>query len=252
MLERGDKLGTDPLTYPGVKTAAKLLGIHLIPIQNHDYEMTEEGIRYAVQNEKIKGIYVIPDYHNPTSHIMSLKTRKMIAALAREKHILVIEDGINNLLTENPLPPIASFAPEQVIYLSSLSKTIAAGLRTAFVHVPDQYHRCLATTLYSMNISISPLLAAVSAGLIADGTADEIIRGRKEELRRRNHIISQSLKGFALDCPPTSPMRYLRLPDYLPAKALKSAQNRPGCRSMGLNGFQLAINQRKRQSAFPS
>ena len=41
-----------PLTYPGVKTAAKLLGIHLIAIQNHDYEMTEEGIRYAVQNEK--------------------------------------------------------------------------------------------------------------------------------------------------------------------------------------------------------
>ena len=192
LLERGDKLGTDPLTYPGVKTAAKLLGIHLIPIQNHDYEMTEEGIRYAVQNEKIKGIYVIPDYHNPTSHIMSLETRKRIAELAREKHILVIEDGIYNLLTENPLPPIASFAPGQVIYLSSLSKTIAAGLRTAFVHVPDQYHRCLATTLYSMNISISPLLAAVSAGLIADGTADEIIRGRKEELRRRNHIISQS------------------------------------------------------------
>lgn len=73
---------------------------------------------------------------------MSLETRKRIAELAREKHILVIEDGINNLLTENPLPPIASFAPEQVIYLSSLSKTIAAGLRTAFVHVPDQYHRC--------------------------------------------------------------------------------------------------------------
>ena len=83
LLERGDKLGTDPLTYPGVKTAAKLLGIHLIPIQNHDYEMTEEGIRYAVQNEKIKGIYVIPDYHNPTSHIMSLETRKRIAELAR-------------------------------------------------------------------------------------------------------------------------------------------------------------------------
>lgn len=179
LLERGDKLGTDPLTYPGVKTAAKLLGIHLIPIQHNDYEMTEEGIRYAIQNEKIKGIYVIPDYHNPTSHIMSLETRKMIAGLAREKNILVIEDGINNLLAENPLPPIAFFAPEQVIYLSSLSKTIAAGLRTAFVYVPDQYHRSLATTLYTMNISISPLLAAVSAGLIADGMADEIVCGRK-------------------------------------------------------------------------
>ena len=237
LLERGDKLGTDPLTYPGVKTAAKLLGIHLIPIQNHDYEMTEEGIRYAVQNEKIKGIYVIPDYHNPTSHIMSLETRKLIAALAREKHILVIEDGINNLLTENPLPPIASFAPEQVIYLSSLSKTIAAGLRTAFVHVPDQYHRCLATTLYSMNISISPLLAAVSAGLIADGAADEIIRGRKEELRRRNHIISQSLKGFALDCPPTSPMRYLLLPDYFTGKSFEICAKQAGVQVYGAERF---------------
>ena len=237
MLERGDKLGTDPLTYPGVKTAAKLLGIHLIPIQNHDYEMTEEGIRYAVQNEKIKGIYVIPDYHNPTSHIMSLETRKRIAELAREKHILVIEDGINNLLTENPLPPIASFAPEQVIYLSSLSKTLAAGLRTAYVHVPDQYHRGLATALYSMNISISPLLAAVSAGLIADGTADEIIRGRKEELRRRNHIISQSLKGFALDCPPTSPMRYLRLPDYFTGKSFEICAKQAGVQVYGAERF---------------
>lgn len=43
LLERGNKLGTDPLTYPGVKNAAKLLGIHLIPIQNNGYEMTEEG-----------------------------------------------------------------------------------------------------------------------------------------------------------------------------------------------------------------
>ena len=64
---------------------------------------------------------------------MSPGDKERIAELAREKHILVIEDGINNLLTENPLPPIASFAPEQVIYLSSLSKTIAAGLRDCFL-----------------------------------------------------------------------------------------------------------------------
>ena len=103
--------------------------------------------------------------------------------------------------------------------------------------MPDQYHRCLATTLYSMNISISPLLAAVSAGLIADGTADEIIRGRKEELRRRNHIISQSLKGFALDCPPTSPMRYLRLPDYFTGKSFEICAKQAGVQVYGAERF---------------
>lgn len=148
LLQRGDKIGTDPMTYPGVKTAAKLLGIQLIPIQQKNFEMTEDGIRYAIQNENIKGIYVIPDFHNPTTHIMSLETRKMIARVAQEKDLFVIEDGINNLLEEEPLPPIAKYAPEQVVYLSSLSKTIAAGLRTAYVYVPQKYHQIVSTILY--------------------------------------------------------------------------------------------------------
>ena len=128
------------MTYPGIKTAAKLFGIHLLPIQWHSHELTEESIRYAAQNENIKGLYVIPDYQNPTSHTMSLETRRMIAAVAREENLLVIEDGINNLLVAEPLPPIASFAPEQVILISSLSKTVSPGLRTAFIHVPALFH----------------------------------------------------------------------------------------------------------------
>ena len=107
-----------------------MIGVQLVAIQHKDFEMTKEGIYYAIQNENIKAIYVIPDFHNPTSHIMSLETRKMIAQIAQEKNILIIEDAINNLLEDNPLPPIASFAPEQVICLASLSKTIAPGLRT--------------------------------------------------------------------------------------------------------------------------
>ena len=86
------------MTFTGVKTAAKLFGIHLSPVRSHHREMTEAGIRYAAQNENIKGLYVIPDYQNPTSHIMSLETRKMIAGIAKEENLLVIEDGINNLL----------------------------------------------------------------------------------------------------------------------------------------------------------
>lgn len=236
-LECGEHLGTDPLTYPGVKTAAKLLGIHLIPIQQERFEMTEDGIRYAVRNEKIKGIYVIPDYHNPTTHMMPLETRKMIARLARENQLLVIEDGINNLLAENPLPPIASFAPEHVIYLSSLSKTVSAGLRTAFIHVPQNYHKRLATTLYSMNISISPLLASVSSGLIEDGVADEIIRERRQDLTTRNTIVDQELQGFVTAGGSTSPMRYIRLPEYFTGKSFEICAKQVGVQVYGSERF---------------
>ncbi len=62
------------MTYPGIKTAAKLFGTHLLPVKSSCYEMTEDGIRYAAQNENIKGLYVVPDYQNPTAHTMSLET----------------------------------------------------------------------------------------------------------------------------------------------------------------------------------
>lgn len=237
LFERGDKIGTDPLTYPGVKTAAKLLGIHLIPVQSENNEMTEEGIRYAVQNENIKGLYVIPDFHNPTAHNMSIKTREMIARLAQEINLPVIEDGINNLLAETPMPPIAAFAPEHIVYLSSLSKTVSAGLRTAFIHVPEIYRQELINTLYSMNISISPLLATVSAGLIEEGISDEIIAERKKKIIERNFIVNEILKGITIYGQPTSPLRYIKLPENFTGKSFEAYAKEAGVQVYGAERF---------------
>lgn len=237
LFENDDKIGTEPMTYPGAKTAAKLFGIHLLPVQSENHEMTEAGIRYAAQNENIKGLYVIPDYQNPTAHIMSLETRKMIARVAKEEQLLVIEDGINNLLEQNPMPPIASFAPEQVVYISSLSKTVSPGLRTAFIHVPDQYHEALVTALYSMNISISPLLATVSAALIEDGAADEIIAERKKGIIERNLIINDILEGFVVPGELTAPLRYIRLPDHFTGKSFEICARGAGVEVYGAERF---------------
>lgn len=237
--QSGDKIGADSLTYPGVKTAAKLLGIQLIPIQNRNYEMTEAGILYALQNENIKGIYVVPDYHNPTTHIMSPETRKMIAEIAKEKNLLVIEDSINNLLTDEPLPPIAAFAPEQTVCLSSLSKTVSAGLRTAFVHVPNRYHQQLAEALYAMNIAVSPLLATLSAGLIESGAADEILAERKRMIAERNHAVNEILADFLPLGAFTSPLRYLHLPQHFTGKRFEICAKEVGVQVYGAERFSI-------------
>lgn len=235
--QNDDKIGTDPMTYPGIKTAAKLFGIHLLPVQSHNNEMTEEGIRYGLQNEKIKGLYVIPDYQNPTAHTMSLETRKMIARVASEENLLIIEDGINNLLEINPLPPIASFAPEQVVYISSLSKTVSPGLRTAFIHVPHKLRKKLVTALYSMNISISPLLATVSAALIEDGAADEILAERKKGIMERNLIVDEILDGFVVPGGSTAPLRYIQLPRHFTGKSFEICAKQAGVEVYGAERF---------------
>lgn len=235
--ENDDKIGTEPMTYPGVKSAAKLFGIQLLPVQGHNLEMTEEGIRYALQNENIKCLYVIPDYQNPTAHTMSLETRKMIARLAAEEDLLVIEDGINNLMEENPMPPIASFALENVVYISSLSKTISPGLRTAFIHVPDRLHEKLVAALYSMNIAISPLLATVSAALIEDGAADEIMEERKQGIAERNLIVNEMLNGYVMPSGLTAPLRYIQLPEHFTGKSFEICARQAGVEVCGAERF---------------
>jgi DNA-binding transcriptional MocR family regulator len=70
LFQPGDRIGTDPLTYPGIKSAAKMLGIQLVPIKHNNNEISKDGLLYACKNENIKGIYIIPNYQNPTTHIM--------------------------------------------------------------------------------------------------------------------------------------------------------------------------------------
>lgn len=92
---------------------------------------------------------MIPDYHNPTACCMSVENRKVIAAIAKKYELFIIEDATYHLHNEKPLPAVASFAPEQVIYIASLSKSIAPGLRLAYVAVPSQFKEPISKASYN-------------------------------------------------------------------------------------------------------
>lgn len=209
----GDKIGTDPVTYPGIKTAARMLNIQLVPIQQENNEITEEGLLYACKNENIKGIYLIPDYHNPTTHTMSFDTRKMIAAKAREKGLIIIEDAINSLLTAKPLPPIAAYAPENVVHIVSLSKTVAPGLRLAFITTPEAYRKQMEVVLYSMNITVSPFMAELAARMIYDEVAEKIAQKRRIYTQEQNAVVDRCLDGYRILGDHDSNFRWLLLPE---------------------------------------
>ncbi|TXK84980.1 PLP-dependent aminotransferase family protein [Paenibacillus sp. N3.4] len=221
LFKPGDKIGTDPVTYPGIKTAANMLGIQLVAIQQKNNEVTEEGLIYACKNENIKGLYLIPDFHNPTTHTMSIDTRKMVAYLAQKEDLIVIEDAIHSLLHENPLAPIASYAPERVLYICSLSKVISPGLRLAFVVAPEVFKKKLSAALYNINISVSPMMAELAAGIINEGVSDTILEKRRAYSREQNLIVSQYLGDYKVNGAPECIFRWLVLPDDTTGKAFE-------------------------------
>jgi len=213
LFQAGDRIGTDPITYAGIKTAANMLGIQLVAIQQRDGEMTREGLLYACKNEHIKGLYVIPDFHNPTTHTMSLETRRMIAEVARDTGLIIIEDAIYSFLKEQPLAPIASYAPEKVIYIASLSKTISPGLRLSYIVTPSVVRKRIMETLYNINISISPMMLELATRLIHDGVAETILEKHKLYAKQQNALVNQYLGNYNILGDEACIFRWLILPD---------------------------------------
>ncbi len=88
-----------------------------------------------------------------------------------------------------------------------------------------------------MNISISPLLAKVSAALIEDGAADEIVAERKKGIMERNIIVNKILDGFVMPSELTAPLRYIQLPEHVTGKSFEICAKQAGVEVYGAERF---------------
>ena len=227
-----------------------MLGIQLVPIEWKNGEISEEGLKNACKNEKIKGLYIIPDFHNPTTHVMSLRTRKMIADVARHYQIIIIEDAINSLLMETPKPPVASFAGEQTIYILSLSKIISPGLRLAYMAVPDAYRKEVATGIYNMNITVSPFALELASRLIQSKKADSIAAERRQYTKEQNDIVNRYLGEYEIYGDMECPFRFIQLPEAFTGTSFEICAKNEGVQVFSGERFLVGNSQAKRAVRF--
>ncbi|MCX6093619.1 MAG: PLP-dependent aminotransferase family protein [Candidatus Bipolaricaulota bacterium] len=135
----GDVVFCDLPTYLGAVQAFSLFQADKIgvPLEEDgmDIGVLEEKIREArAAGKKLKGVYVIPDFQNPSGITMSLAKRKALLAVAQREDLLIFEDDPYGHLrfAGEPIPSIFSMDREgRTILLLTFSKVMAAGLRLA-------------------------------------------------------------------------------------------------------------------------
>lgn len=233
----GDRIGVDPLIYPGAKGVAKLFGIQLVPIRQENGEFSEEGLLAAWKNEGIKGLYLTPDLQNPTNHTMSQACREMIACRAKELDLLIIEDAINSLLYEKPPRPVAALAPDHTIHIQSLSKSILPALRLAYIHAPALHAGTLKNVLYHLNLSQSPLLLELASRLIVSGKLDTVLEKRREGVIVRNHLADRLLQGYTMLGSEECLSRWLILPEGITGAEFEQLAREKGVSVYGSERF---------------
>ncbi|WP_208277634.1 aminotransferase-like domain-containing protein [Massilia oculi] len=196
LTEPGDVILAEPTTYPGLRTAATQFGRHIVAVEADHHGMVPGKFEAACRRHKPRLVYLNPTLQNPTAITMPESRRKELASIAQRCDVRIVEDDPYWLLADAPPPPIAAFAPEQVIYISTLSKCLTPGLRVAFVLVrdPGERERFLAA-LRSFALMVGPLSAALATQWILDGSADRLMEGVRKEARLRQRMARDILAG---------------------------------------------------------
>lgn len=227
----GDALLCEPLVYPGLRAAAAQLGRRVEDVAIDDEGMLPASLEQVVKRTGARVIYLNPTIQNPTAVTMPARRRKAIARTAARLDLQIIEDDPYWLFADDAPPPLARLAPERVHYVSTLSKCLSPGLRTAFVVSPDADRQAaFLGALRAFSLMRAPLTAMLVTQWLQDGTAQRVLSGVRAEARARQGLASQVLgsAGPHVHTSREGIHLWLTLPSYWSAHAFASAARSEG------------------------
>ncbi len=226
----GDRILAESPTYPGIQTAAHLLGLRLDGLAMDEEGLVPAAFAAACRGGDIKALYVLPTLHNPTNITMPEARRREIADIAVTHGVTVIEDEVCGFPAERPPPVLTSFAPDHGLYLTSLSKTVAPGLRVGYITAPATYIDRLAGAIRATCWMASSVTTELATRLIRGGDAAHIFDARRREARARLELARSILGPWHLTDPDDAFYLWLRLPEAWSASEFAAAALRRGVR----------------------
>ena len=233
LTEPGDTVITEEFTYPGTLSAYRSLKLDI-----HGIGMDEHGMRMDLLTAKLtalkednrlpKFLYVLTNYQNPGGTVMPESRRKELIGVSQEFDVPVVEDNCyGDVHYEGTVPP-ALFAldPNNTnhIYLGSLSKILAPGLRLGYLLAkPPMLDTLLARR---HDAGSNTFAAAIAAEFYHDGIGDHCAVSNPPlhaKLKKLNKSLKQELGDLCeWSNPPGGLFLWLRFPDDVDKKKLFS------------------------------
>jgi DNA-binding transcriptional MocR family regulator len=180
----GDTVLVEELSYPGVRNLARFFGLVLKPVQLDEQGIVAEDLDRVCAETGARVLSCMPHAQNPTTATMGPERRAEIAAVAERHGLMVIEDDVNAHDERNASSdaenwaPLAAEMPDRVIYISSLSKIIAPGLRVGMIAAPPSVFDEVLAASQTTSWMAPPLMAELACLWIRNGTARDLVMHR--------------------------------------------------------------------------
>lgn len=164
-LDRGDKIAVERPTYLAALEVFEMCEADIIEIEGSDEGIDLDALEATLKSERIKALYIVPTFANPTGSTLSREDRQRLVELAAKYHFIIFEDDPYGEIrfTDRKEPTLYELslstpgAKGYVLYLSSFSKILVPGLRLGFIIGAPSVADRLVTAKQSLDLH-SPVL----------------------------------------------------------------------------------------------
>ncbi|MGG0413381.1 PLP-dependent aminotransferase family protein [Peribacillus simplex] len=156
----GDVVVMEAPTYPGAIDVFRGRGATILTVPVDDSGIRVDILQNLCDKYKPKIIYTIPTFHNPTGAVMTLKRRRQMLDIAQSIQCIIIEDDPCSEIYFDKKPPASIKSMDQyghVVYLKSLTKTLAPGCRIGILAASGSIFKRLLAAKANTDLG-SPLL----------------------------------------------------------------------------------------------
>lgn len=186
-----DRVLVDQPTYPHALDAIRGAGCRVVPVPLTDDGWDADGLALAMRQVAPRLAYLIPDYHNPTGHLMPPAHRALVARAARRtRTTLIIDETLAELTLDGSAPaPFASFdVHANIVTIGSASKAFWGGLRVGWIRASRDVIDRVATARVTVDLGV-PIVEQLATSALLDDV-DDVLRARRVTLRGQRDALA--------------------------------------------------------------
>jgi GntR family transcriptional regulator/MocR family aminotransferase len=209
LLRPGDAVAVEACGYPQAWAALRAAGATLVPIPVDADGLDLAALAATIVHTPIRAIYLTPHHQYPTGAVLTPTRREALLALAARHAFAVLEDDYDNEFhyRGRPVLPLAHADRNGVVvYIGTLSKAFAPGLRLGFVRGPRPLLDRLADARRIADRQGDRVVEIAMAELLEDGTLVRHVRKAQPIYRARRDVLLTELAGMhpwlVVDPPP--------------------------------------------------
>ena len=228
LIDAGSKVLVETPTYLGALQAFTPMEPEIAPIACDD-----EGIDLHALSSRANAarfLYLLPNFQNPTGRTMSDVRRAALSELATRIGLPIVEDNPYGELWFDAPPPLPMTArnPDGCIYLGSLSKVLAPGLRLGFLVAPKALFPKLLQAKQAADLHSPSLNQRVAFEVMKDGFLDRHTPTIRALYKSQRDAMLAALArempdGIEWNTPAGGMFLWLRLPSGIDASSLLPA-----------------------------